>query len=195
MTTPSDEMERQIEQATGDDESPETALDGEATRLRETWLTLGQLLDTAQPEHELPPCPVECWESDNTVTATSNDRPRTSWLGLASAPSASALAASVLAACLLVAIAGVWFANEQAPRKVANSKVQPPAGTDEVEMSALADAQQALAWDDSLDGEFLYAWSQVGEIQSDFAGCDMIQASAAGYVDQLQQDFGDENTM
>ncbi len=147
------ELERQLEQATARSGPSGAPLDPETASLREAWLALGQLLETAHPATDLPVQP----------RAAPRARRRPRWL----VPAAVALAAS-----LLIGVTVVWTVRGLGPSSDASSGgmalegASPSASIAQRPSRALPEAK--LAWHDTLDNEIVLAGQAVVSAQEDW---------------------------
>jgi hypothetical protein len=157
MSDEPNDLQRQMEQATGRSDPTGEPLDAETASLRETWRAFGRLLSAAEPAGEMPmvqpaPAPV---------------RHRRAWV----VPAAAGLAASLLAA---VTIAWMAYGNRDSVEpstNVASTQSAAPSTEPTVPISPIAPAmkveepvaapQTQWAWDDSLDNQIVLAGKAV----------------------------------
>jgi hypothetical protein len=142
-------MQRMLEKATDAGDVSPDELDPESASLRDAWLAFGQMLDTAQPDSNVPLLPEKAPIYASLLREEKRTRQSSAVL------SWHVRAASLLAVSLLIAVATAWMLRSPGPQ--ANPNAEPPktASTDPVPAKqphsrtlAKADGQQ---WDDSLD--------------------------------------------
>ena len=166
------ELQRRLEQATAAEVPPDAELDAETRELRDGWLALGQLLETAHPDGEtpieLPPMPRRS--------------PGRRW---------KLAAVAALAASLVVVATLAWMLSESGQRqkgRIASPEVKQPAPAVAQNEGEL----QQFDWDDTLDDHIATAGREVVLcIQEDWRHVDETFSPLSEGLQQIRQDIED----
>ncbi len=174
-------LEQQLERATASDSPSDVSLgkdtaplDEDTRALRETWLSLANLLETTQPAADEP-----------FELQLPRVRPKRRWLaGLL-----------VLAASLLVAVALGWHllgsGRPSSPSVPSNQIAIPePKPSQPTTKQAVAKQDESpLDWDDSLDQQLVSAGRAIVLVQQDWYGLDRACAPLQHGLEQMQEDI------
>ena len=193
MNEDTKKLEEQLEKATAEGDRMDGSLDAETVALREGWLALGRLIETAQPARDASPAlqyPAE------TVPARCR-KP----VGLKTLAGLATLAAALLVA----AIATLSFVEDRPDAVTARPEIaQDERGGKQSTLPVLAqdapkqkngtDADDVLAWDSSLDTEIATAGQEMLRIQADWYASDDTASSIYYRMEQMRQELNN-NTL
>ncbi len=174
MTDDLGELERRLELATARRCPAEDSLEPETAGLRAAWLTLGDVLEAAQPQVALP-----------LKRLPSPAKPYRRWL----AATVAAMAASVL-----IVVTATWYVRgtkptttvSPSPAAIADNSRATPSPVKKQAGAASRDAE--LAWDDSLDQEIAAASQAIALAQRD----QFASAPASNRVQYQMETLGKE---
>ena len=205
MSEDHEKLQRMLEQATAAEGAREDDLDPQAASLREAWLSLGHLLEAAQPASYDVPLPF----AEDGPKCSPLRAPTEGWSGegqekCSPLPSGEGQgvrarrwflpAAGLLAASLLIGVMTAWMlrdANRQegstpVPEQIASTSRQATSLAHEQPQTALA--VNGPQWDDSFDEQL----AQVGQ-QMAYAGNDQFSGTDAfGLVQYRMEQFRQE---
>ncbi|HTM54292.1 MAG TPA: hypothetical protein VL175_09690 [Pirellulales bacterium] len=172
--TNDDLLQAQLEQATAPGREPAYGCDAETRRLRETWIALGNLLETTSAG-DLGPAQVVRQKASQQSKRFSS----VTW----------AVAASVLCMAALAA----WFgwnreqsSVQSAPAIAGTSEKQQPSNESE---ATLAIDSEATAWDDSLDGELLSLSQAASSLDSSWRTRSNRLTAVGDALDEIEQEI------
>ena len=168
-----------LEKATAPGDKIDASLDAETASLREGWLALGKLLETAEAETQGPP-----------VLHYSNieDSPRRRWqFGLKQMVVLAALAASLL----IAAAAGLSLLRND--KEIIKQTTEAEIARHDAKLQESI-VNNGLDWDDSLDTEIAAAGSEMQRIQTDWYASTDSAAAIYYRLNAIQQDLN-ENTL
>jgi len=217
------ELQRRLELATAADGPPDGSLDGsldesldgsldgtpdaeQIASLREGWLALGQLLETAQPAPDEPlqlrPLQLQPLQLRHPTTP-----PTSRWW--------KAAAMATVAASLVIGVGLAWSLlrnhsvdptqpgrematqnedakSQQPTTDLAKNAVEQANSPDMLDVdAAVVDAPDvdALDWDDSLDDQIALVGRQIIQVQGDWYGLDDALSPLREGIDQIEEEF------
>ena len=182
-------LEEQLEKATAEGDRIDAALDAETVALREGWLALGRLIETAQHASGGPP--------DLQYPAEVAPARRRKGVGLKTLAGLATLAAALLVA----AIVTVSFVQDSPDAAKDQPEIaqderggkQPVLAKDTPKLGG-ADADDVLAWDSSLDTEIAAAGQEMLRIRADWYASADTSSSIYYRMEQMRQELND-NTL
>lgn len=179
MSDELNQLRRQLEQATSAEVPPDVSLDDQTRSLRQTWLALGQLLETAQP------APDEPLQLRPMPRRTVRSRWRLA-------------AVAVLAASLLVgvALALSWLgrtpSGQIATPKSSQDKKSARPEEEQRPPAVVEDQADEWDWDDSLDEQIAMAGQEVVLVQQGWHDLDDAFGSVQVGLEEIEEDIQDE---
>jgi hypothetical protein len=172
--TNEDLLRTQLEQVTAPGREPADDCGAETRQLRETWIAMGNLLESTNAGDDTGPVQVLPRRASQQAKRSSS----VSW----------AVAASVLFMAGLAA----WFglnreqSNKPSAQAIASAQKELPSGQSE---ATLAIDPEATAWDDSLDGE-LASLSQAASLLDTSWRTRSTRLTAVGdALEEIEQEF------
>ena len=194
------ELQRRLEWATAPANMPDKSADkslGESpdaaqiASLREGWLALGQLLETAQPAPD-EPLQLRCLQANRPA-------PRATWRWWKVA------GITAVAAALTIGVTLAWSlmrnrsvdptqpGREMVLESDGSKTQQPDTGlattvAKQTELPDMSDAD-ALDWDDSLDDQIALVGRRIIEVQGNWYGLDDALSPVRDGIDQIEEEF------
>jgi len=173
--TNDDLLQTQLEQVTAPGREPAYGCNAETRRLRETWIALGNLLETTNAGDDPGPAQVVRRQPGQPSKRFS--------------PVSLAVAASVLCMAALAA----WFGWNREQSTVHStsaiagaSEKQQPANESE---ATLALDREATAWDDSLDGELLSLSQAASSLDSSWRTRSTRLTAVGDALEEIEQEI------
>ena len=189
-------LQHRLELATAADNSPDDPPDGspeaeQIASLREGWLALGQLLETAQPAPD-EPLQLRCLQSRRPAPRATSRW----WKAVGMAAVAASLAIGVALAWSLLRIRSVdptQPGREMVLDSNGSKTQQPDAGlattaTEQAELPDISDAD-ALDWDDSLDDQIALVGRRIIQAQGNWYGLDDELSPLREGIDRIKEEF------
>jgi len=170
MNEPHEDLLRQLERVTTNEEISPADMDGEKADLRESWLHLTRLLADADSYLDEIRRPNQVQQLPRSTT----------W---------KTVAVRALAVSLLVAITAVWLvAHDPAPHQ---PQVASPGQPSQHNLAGPAgnSAHDELAWSDDLDQQLDAAERALHRLQSPWSSQDMVFSVLQDRLDQLEAEM------
>ncbi len=181
MNTDNEKLLRQLEQATAADLDSDAILDEETRMLRDSWMAMGDLLDSQQPSTPLP-MPKE----------------------IATPPKQSHVLWWAIAASLMLAASALWIYNQTNPtnqRGAPSTQIAQdspdtpqdpnPEPQDSIDTSLESSTNDLLAWDDSLDEDISSFSTAVTDLERNWYGNNGDVRSMYNDVEEFSTDINE----